>query len=55
MAVIADPDGSVDLEVLAQGISKALPSYARPLFLRILQQIEKTGTQKERAESKSNY
>ncbi len=43
MAAIADPDESLDLDVLAQGISKALPSYARPLFIRTLQQIEKTG------------
>lgn len=43
MAAIADPDESLDLDVLAQGISKALPSYARPLFVRTLQRIEKTG------------
>lgn len=43
MAAIADPEESLDLSVLADGISKVLPSYARPLFVRTLQQIEKTG------------
>ena len=31
------PQGqTVDLEALAEGLRKALPSYARPLFVRYL-------------------
>lgn len=44
MAVLADDqENSVDLVALSLAIKKALPSYARPLFLRIVSQIEQTG------------
>ena len=48
MATIQDPDRSLDLEALAQGMAKVLPTYARPLFLRIIQNIDLTGTYKMR-------
>lgn len=43
MAAIADPDGNLDLTVLADGLTKQLPAYARPLFVRILKEISMTG------------
>lgn len=43
MAAILDPDRTTDFKVLAQGIRKALPSYARPLFIRILSKVDLTG------------
>lgn len=44
MAVMSDPENSLDLHQLAIGVIKSLPSYARPLFLRILTtEIEMTG------------
>ncbi|XP_021961206.1 long-chain fatty acid transport protein 4 [Folsomia candida] len=47
MAVMSDPENSLDLHQLAIGVIKSLPSYARPLFLRILTtEIEMTGTYK---------
>lgn len=46
MAAILDPDGTVDMEGLAAGVTKALPSYARPLFVRIVKQIDMTGNKK---------
>lgn len=48
MAAIADPDNEVDLNKLAAGIEAALPSYAQPLFIRIMLSIPKTGTYKLR-------
>ncbi|XP_030052973.1 long-chain fatty acid transport protein 1 [Microcaecilia unicolor] len=44
MAAIADPQGRVSPSVLYQALQKALPSYARPVFLRFLPQVDKTGT-----------
>lgn len=46
MAAILDPEGAVDLKSLAEGVRKALPSYARPIFLRILKKMDMTGTYK---------
>jgi solute carrier family 27 fatty acid transporter 1/4 len=46
MAAIADPDGILDLDMLATQIIKQLPSYARPLFIRIKTHIDMTGTHK---------
>lgn len=43
MAAIADTDGSVDLDVLADGLQKQLPVYARPIFVRVLKEINMTG------------
>ncbi|KPI93922.1 PREDICTED: long-chain fatty acid transport protein 4-like [Papilio xuthus] len=44
MAAIADPERSLDLGKLARDLDLSLPSYARPLFLRIMNDIEITGT-----------
>ncbi|KAK3908299.1 Long-chain fatty acid transport protein 4 [Frankliniella fusca] len=46
MAAIADPDGDLDLDKLAREVDRHLPSYARPLFIRVTPRIEKTGTYK---------
>ncbi|XP_076056825.1 long-chain fatty acid transport protein 4-like isoform X2 [Oratosquilla oratoria] len=46
MAAIHDPEGTLDLEELAEGIQKSLPSYARPLFIRIVTKFDMTGTYK---------
>ncbi|XP_023713297.2 long-chain fatty acid transport protein 4 isoform X1 [Cryptotermes secundus] len=44
MAAILDQDGTLNITALADGVKKALPSYARPLFIRILRKVELTGT-----------
>ncbi|ODM91184.1 Long-chain fatty acid transport protein 4 [Orchesella cincta] len=46
MAAIADPEQSIDFDELANEIFTTLPSYARPVFVRIVSQIQKTGTYK---------
>ena len=44
MAAIVDPDSLLDFKALAEGLDKALPSYARPIFLRIVKELELTST-----------
>lgn len=44
MAAIADPSHSSDLDKLVKDMEKALPPYARPVFLRFLPEVNKTGT-----------
>ncbi|KAJ8286599.1 hypothetical protein GJAV_G00041000 [Gymnothorax javanicus] len=44
MAAIADPTHATDLEKFARDLEKALPPYARPVFLRFLPEVNKTGT-----------
>uniref|UniRef100_A0A3P8XNE9 Arachidonate--CoA ligase n=1 Tax=Esox lucius TaxID=8010 RepID=A0A3P8XNE9_ESOLU len=46
MAAIADPERSTDLEKFGKDLEKALPPYARPVFLRFLNEVNKTGTYK---------
>ncbi|KAK6481081.1 long-chain fatty acid transport protein 4-like [Huso huso] len=46
MAAIADPASGIDLERFARDLEKALPPYARPIFLRVLPEVNKTGTYK---------
>ncbi|XP_072401319.1 long-chain fatty acid transport protein 4-like isoform X2 [Diabrotica undecimpunctata] len=46
MAAILDPDEKVDMTRLMAGLKKTLPSYARPIFIRILSKIDLTGTYK---------
>lgn len=46
MAAILDPEGKVNLKALAEGLQNSLPSYARPLFIRLLQTVDMTGTYK---------
>lgn len=43
MAAIVDPEGILDLKAVAEGLKKALPSYACPLFIRVLKEIDVTG------------
>jgi solute carrier family 27 fatty acid transporter 1/4 len=43
MAAILDKNNTVDLAALAEGLKKALPSYARPIFIRLLHDVEMTG------------
>jgi len=45
MAAIVDHDGSLNLTKLADGLKKTLPSYARPLFIRIVRKVDMTGEQ----------
>ncbi|KAH8326981.1 hypothetical protein KR074_000063 [Drosophila pseudoananassae] len=48
MAAIYDPTREVKVSHLAEELAKALPSYARPQFLRFLRKIDLTGTFKLR-------
>lgn len=48
MAAILDPDRKVDLKQLWTGLKSAMPAYARPLFVRILDKVDMTGTYKLR-------
>lgn len=43
MAAVASSSSSCDLEHLAQLLQKELPQYARPIFLRFLPELHKTG------------
>ena len=43
MAAIHDPNDNVDLSVIVTEVQKALPSYARPIFVRLLKQVDTTG------------
>lgn len=43
MVAIADPDKRLDLEKIAVAIQTSLPAYARPLFLRALDEVDTTG------------
>jgi len=43
MVAISDPEGVLNLESLSKGIIKSLPAYARPLFLRVLSEMDVTG------------
>lgn len=44
MAAIADPKTKVNPNILYQELQKVLPSYARPIFLRLSPQVDTTGT-----------
>lgn len=43
MGAIYDPEGSLNLKELAEGVKKVLPTYARPLFIRVLSKLPMTG------------
>lgn len=43
MAALEDADGSLNLEEFSKEISKTLPNYARPMFLRVMKDIKTTG------------
>ena len=53
MAAIADPDNTTDLERFSRELEKALPVYARPVFLRFLPEVNKTGETLVRSVSSS--
>ena len=44
MAAIEDPDYVIDVKILRKKVADALPSYARPVFLRITNSVDTTGT-----------
>ncbi|GBP61965.1 Long-chain fatty acid transport protein 1 [Eumeta japonica] len=44
LVAIADPDNKLNLDVLSRGLQSNLPTYARPLFLRILTKTPVTAT-----------
>uniref|UniRef100_A0A8C3AKR3 Long-chain-fatty-acid--CoA ligase n=1 Tax=Cyclopterus lumpus TaxID=8103 RepID=A0A8C3AKR3_CYCLU len=44
MAAIADTTGNFDCNSFLQKVQQALPSYARPVFLRISPHVDTTGT-----------
>ncbi|XP_054711773.1 long-chain fatty acid transport protein 1-like isoform X2 [Uloborus diversus] len=44
MAAICDPENVVDLKYLLDEMTKVLPSYAIPQFIRIRDKLESTGT-----------
>ncbi|XP_054460672.1 long-chain fatty acid transport protein 1-like [Anoplopoma fimbria] len=44
MAAIAHAGGQFDLDAFFIAVQKALPSYARPVFLRLMPSVDTTGT-----------
>ncbi|XP_067438688.1 long-chain fatty acid transport protein 1-like [Thunnus thynnus] len=44
MAAIAHAGGQFDLDAFLIAVQKALPSYARPVFLRLMPSVDTTGT-----------
>lgn len=44
MAVIADPNNTIDLANLYQECNRRLPAFAIPLFVRVTNKIELTGS-----------
>ena len=46
MAAIMNSEGNVDLKKLADGLRKSLPHYARPMFIRLIKELQMTGTYK---------
>ena len=44
MAAIEDPDHVIDVKILGQKLADSLPPYAKPIFLRITNSVDTTGT-----------
>lgn len=44
MAAVVDQESKISFETLAQSLKQLLPSYAIPVFLRIVHKVEVTGT-----------
>lgn len=43
MAAIYDPENTLNIKEMADGLKKSLPPYARPLFVRVLSELPMTG------------
>lgn len=43
MCGIVDENNTLDLDQLAKNISKDLPAYARPVFIRVMTKLDMTG------------
>lgn len=43
MVAIYDPEYTLNVKEMADGVKKSLPSYARPLFVRVLSELPMTG------------
>jgi solute carrier family 27 fatty acid transporter 1/4 len=43
MAAIVDTDNTLNLATFVKGVQENLPTYARPLFIRVLSQLQMTG------------
>ena len=43
MAAIVEPEGGLDLQKFLQAVKHQLPSYAVPLFVRIVEEVDLTG------------
>jgi solute carrier family 27 (fatty acid transporter), member 1/4 len=43
VAINQGKESPLDLEKLAEGLKSSLPSYARPIFIRILAELDLTG------------
>lgn len=43
MAAIHDPQEEVDMSELAKAIQAELPAFSRPLFVRVVKQLDITG------------
>jgi len=57
MAAIAHAGGHFDLDAFWIAVQKALPSYARPVFLRLLSSVDTTGEttmQRQKPDSNNN-
>ena len=46
VAIVPQKGASLDLQALYDYVESALPSYARPRFLRLMEEMELTGTYK---------
>ncbi|XP_037297680.1 long-chain fatty acid transport protein 4 [Manduca sexta] len=44
MCGIVDVDGTLDLDKVYEDLAKNLPAYARPVFMRIMNSVDMTGT-----------
>lgn len=44
MAAIVEPSDGLDLKSFLSTVNKHLPSYAKPMFLRIVEELDITGT-----------
>ncbi|KZC09870.1 PREDICTED: long-chain fatty acid transport protein 4 [Dufourea novaeangliae] len=44
MAAIYDPENTLNIKEMSEGVKKTLPTYARPLFVRVLSELPMTGT-----------